>query len=161
MVSKREEKENIEYLVGFNNTKKARVITVKTSTKDAKWLNIYGKTKTQVSSNQVRFAIPALSTIVLKADRSPNLTEVKLSKLTLNKDPGTGFYQLSLDAQTSDLAEAKFYRKLSGTSTWELLGQDSNYPFYHYLSANTVSNSEFKAVVTATDGSKAELLLTN
>ena len=109
----------------------------------------------------MRFTIPALSTIVLKADRSPNLTEIKVSKLTLAKDPGTGFYQLSLTAQTSDLAEAKFYGKLSGTSTWQLIGQDSNYPFNHYLSAKEVSNSEFKAVVITTDGSRSELLLTN
>jgi len=161
VVSKREQAENIEYLVGFNNTKKARTITVKTSTKDANWQRIYGKTKTQVSSNHVRFTIPALSTIVLKADRSPNLSEVKLGKLTLAKDPGTGFYQLSLTAQTSDLAEAKFYRKQFGTGTWQLIGQDSNYPFNHYLSANTVSNSEFKAVVTTTDGSQFQLILTN
>lgn len=156
VVSKREMKENIEYLVGFNNTKKARSITVKTSTKDAKWLSIYGKSKVKVSGNQVTFTIPALTTVALKADRSPNLTDLKITSLKLEKDPGTGYSQLSAAIDSLDLVEVKFYSRVTGSTSWQLIGIDHNAPYSQFVPAGDAESLDYKAVATTSSGQAVE-----
>lgn len=159
VISKRETNQNLEYLVGFNNTKKARTITVKTSTKDAKWFSVYGKTKSKVSANEVTFAIPALSTIVLKADKSPNFSEIKISSLKLAKDPGTGYFQLTAEVETLDLAEVKFYSRINKAANWQLIGADRNAPYIQFVAVGDAELLEYKAVAIASSGKSVEQTL--
>lgn len=159
VISKRETTQNLEYLVGFNNTKKARTITIKTSTKDAKWFSVYGKTKTKVSANEVTFNIPALSTIVLKADRSPSFTEIKISSLKLAKDLGTGYFQLTAELETLDLAEVKFYSRINKSGIWQLIGTDRNAPYIQFVAAANAEQLQYKAVAIASSGNSVEQTL--
>ncbi len=155
--SKRETKENTEYLVGFNNTKKAKTVTINTSTANSNWVIVYGRTKPKAVANQVTFTIPALTTVVLKAGQSPNLPELKFTKLTNEKDPGTGYYKLVALVQTQDLAQLKFYYRLGTAAPWQLMGVDQTAPYTQYwLPTDALARLQVKAVATNTAGQLVE-----
>lgn len=155
--SKREQKENTEYLVGFNNTKKAKTVTITTSTTNSDWVSVYGKTKLKVTGNQVTFAIPSLSTIALKATSKLNLTEFKFGALSYEKDPATGYFKLAASVQTQDLAELRFYFREGVLGQWRLMGVDQTAPFTQYwLPIPGTIQPQFKAVATNSAGQLVE-----
>ena len=159
VVSKRDPEENIEYLVGFNNTAKPRTITIRTSTSDARWKNLLGKSVVKVKGNQVTFTVRALSTLVLQSDRELNLAGATIKKLALTKDPGTGFNSIQLEVETKDLTQGQFWIKYPNSTSWELLGTDATAPFRYFLdpnSLNSYSNFEIKAVLISSDGKTQE-----
>lgn len=110
----------------------------------------------KVSGNQVTFTIPALTTIALKADRSPNLTDLKITGLKLEKDPGTGYFQLSAGIDSLDLVEVKFYSRVKGSNSWQLIGTDHNAPFSQFVPAGNAELFEYKAVAFTSSGQAVE-----
>ena len=155
--SKREANENIEYLVGFNNSKKSRTVTINTSTTNSNWVSIYAKTNSKVVGNQLTFTIPAISTVVLKATSKLNLPEVKLGSLTYEKDLGTGYFKLAASIQTQDLAELKFYYRTGTSGQWQLMGVDQTAPFNQYwLPPVGLTQLQFKAIAINSAGQQVE-----
>jgi len=68
VISKKDVAENKEYLVAFNNSDTDEVVEVTTATSTGGWTQILGKTVVTTNQNKVSFTVPALSTIVLKAN---------------------------------------------------------------------------------------------
>ena len=118
-----------------------------------------GSSKTTVTGAKVKFTVPALSAVVLKANKTINQFSVKVGAIKTSQDDFTGYYQVSAGVKTSDLASVEFFSRPAGTATWESLGVDTNSPYNVYLNPNDYlgQDLELKAVVTNSKGGTYEL----
>ena len=90
-ISKKDDAENREYLVAFNNSNKAIKATISTATSKGGWKLLMGKTSIKASAEKVTITVPALSTVVLKANQKIDLTDVKVGKVSSELDFLTGY----------------------------------------------------------------------
>lgn len=159
VVSKKDGRENREYLVAFNNSDKAVTTVINTATSTGGWKTLLGTTKPTVTGVKVKFTIPALSAVVLKANKTINQVSVKVGAITTSQDDFTGYYQVSAGVKTSDLASVEFFSRLAGGTNWDSLGVDTNSPYSVYLNPNDYlgQDLELKAVVTNSKGATFEL----
>ncbi len=159
VVSKKDGTENREYIVAFNNSDKAVSTVINTATSTGGWKTILGTAKTSASGSKVKFTVPALSAVVLKANKTINQVGVKVGKITTSQDDFTGYYQVSAGVTTSDLASVEFFSRPEGATAWETLGIDTNSPYSVFINPNDYlgQNLELKAVVTNSKGATFEL----
>lgn len=159
VISKKDGTENREYLVAFNNSDKAVTAVINAATSTGGWKTLLGSSKTTVTGAKVKFTVPALSAVVLKANKTINQFSVKVGAIKTSQDDFTGYYQVSAGVKTSDLASVEFFSRPAGTATWESLGVDTNSPYNVYLNPNDYlgQDLELKAVVTNSKGGTYEL----
>jgi glycosidase len=159
VVSKKDGAENREYLVAFNNSDKAVTTVITTATSTGGWKTILGSTKPVATGAKVKFTIPALSAVVLKANKVINQVSVKVGTITTSQDDFTGYYQVSAGVKTSDLASVEFFSRQAGATNWDSLGVDTNSPYSVYLNPNDYlgQDLELKAIVTNSKGATFEL----
>ena len=159
VVSKKDGQENREYIVAFNNSDKAVTASITTATSTGGWKSILGTTKVSVSGAKLKFVVPALSAIVLKANKTINQVSVKVGTITTNQDDLTGYYQATAGVTTSDLASVEFFSRVEGTTNWDSLGVDTNSPYSIFINPQDFlgQNIEIKAVVTNSKGATFEL----
>ena len=159
VISKKDGTENREYLVAFNNSDKAVTAVINTATSIGGWKTILGSTKTNATGAKVKFTVPALSAVVLKANKTINQVFVKVGAITTSQDDFTGYYHLSAGVKTSDLASVEFFSRLAGATNWKSLGVDTNSPYSLYINPNDFlgQNLELKAIVTNSKGATFEL----
>ncbi|MBI3429819.1 MAG: hypothetical protein HY050_07180, partial [Actinobacteria bacterium] len=98
--------------------------------------------------------IPALDTVVLKANRIIDKTAVKIGKITINEDYLTGFFQASAGLVSSDLLSVEFFYKSVRQTEWTSLGIDSNAPYSVYIDPMEFPGEtlEVRAIATNTKG---------
>lgn len=159
VVSKKDSKENREYVVAFNNSDKSVSALITTATSAGGWKAILGTTKVSASGAKVKFVVPALSAVVLKANRTINQFSVKVGVITTNQDDLTGYYQASAGVITSDLVSVEFFSRIGGGTSWDSLGVDTNSPYSVYINPKDFlgQNIEIKAIVTNSKGATFEL----
>jgi glycosidase len=116
--------DGLEYAVIFNSAEAPESITFPVST-TSNWSQIYGPaTKANVDGKKISLKIPALSTIVLKADSkfvaTTNLT-VNLQKIAY--DYATPYW-LGLRATVpgDEFVQVNFQMRVKGSSAWTNLG---------------------------------------
>jgi glycosidase len=133
VISKKDVAENKEYLVAFNNSDTDEVVEVTTATATGGWSQILGKTVVTTNQNKVSFTVPALSTIVLKANSPIDQFATKVTKLSTSFDDLTGFYKVKAGLTSKDFLSVEFFAKNAGTSKWVSQGVDTGSPYSIYL----------------------------
>ena len=133
VISKKDVAENREYLVAFNNSDTDEVVEVTTATSGASWTQILGTTVVTTNQNKVSFTVPALSTVVLKADSAINQFATKVSKLSTSVDDLTGFYKVKAGLSSKDFLSVEFFARNAGSSKWISQGVDTGSPYSVFL----------------------------
>ena len=158
-ISKKDEAENREYLVAFNNSDKAIKATISTATSKGGWKLLMGKTTVKASAEKITINVPALSVVVLKANQKIDLTAVKVGKISSELDFLTGFYETKANVTTKDLAKVTFYIRTSADQPWSSLGTDANAPYSVFVDPTEYEDKmvEIKAIAINSKGIKYEL----
>lgn len=158
-ISKKDDVENREYVVAFNNSTKAIKVTVPTATSKGGWKLLMGKTAIKASGEKLTITVPALSTVVLKANQKIDKTDVKVGKITSELDFLTGYYETKAAIATKDLAKVTFSIRTSNDQAWSSLGTDTNFPYSVFVDPleHEGKTVEIKAQVINSKGAKYEL----
>ena len=158
-ISKKDDVENREYVVAFNNSNKAIKATINTATAKGGWKLIMGKSSFKAVGEKVTITVPALSTVVLKANQKIDKTEVKVGKISSKLDFLTGYYETKASVTTKDLAKVTFYSRTSSDQPWNSLGTDTNFPYIVYVDPLEYEGKtvQLKAEVINSKGAKYEL----
>ena len=159
VVSKKDGTENREYVVAFNNSDKPVSSVVTTATSAGGWKSILGAAKFTAIGAKLKFTVPALSAVVLKANKTINQIAVKIGVIKTSQDDLTGYYQVTAGVRTNDLASVEFFSRPQGAKGWDSLGVDTNAPYNVFINPQDFlgQNLELKAVVTNSKGASFEL----
>ena len=133
VISKKDETANREYVVAFNNSTKPVKATVSTATSMGGWKIMLGNTKVTSSKEKVTLTAPALSTLVLKANKAIDKTTVKVGKITSEMDFLSGYYETKASVVSQDMLKVTFYGRTSPNQSWKSLGTDTNSPYSVYI----------------------------
>jgi glycosidase len=133
VISKKEAAENREYLVAFNNSTKPIKTTITSATSTGGWKVLLGSSKLAVKNEKVTVTVPALSTLVLKANKGIDKTSVKVGKITSEMDFLTGYYETKAAITSQDLLRVTFSFRTSKEQSWVSLGTDTNAPYSVYI----------------------------
>ena len=133
IISKKDIVENREYLVAFNNSDTDEIVEVSTATAGAEWTQILGTTDVRVNQNKVSFTVPALSTIVLKANITINQFATKHTKLSTSVDDLTGFYKVKAGISSKDFLSVEFFARKAGSTRWVSQGVDTGAPYSIFI----------------------------
>lgn len=129
VISKKDVVQNREYLVAFNNSDTDEIVEVTTATSGAEWTQILGTTDVTVNQNKVSFTVPALSTLVLKANSAINQFATKYTKLSTSVDDLTGFYKVKAGISSKDFLTVEFFARKAGSTRWVSQGVDTGAPY--------------------------------
>ncbi len=153
-ISKKNSTENREYVVAFNNGLKPQSVEIKTATSTGGWKALLGQSAYRAIGATLKITVPALSTVVLKANALIDATSVKPGKISVALDDMTGYYQATASAASSDLLSVEFFEKSSTNSSWSSLGSDTNAPYSVFLNPTEFGGQdlEIKAVATNSKG---------
>lgn len=133
VISKKDDAENREYIVAFNNSTKPIKATISTATSAGGWKSLLGTSTIGISNEKVTVTVPALSTLVLKANKGIDKTAVKVGKITSAMDFLTGYYETKAALISQDLLRVTFYCRTSADQPWTSLGTDTNAPYSVYI----------------------------
>jgi hypothetical protein len=163
VISKKDESENREYLVAFNSSTKAIKASINTATSTGGWKSLLGKPTMSNKSEVVTITVPALSTVVLKANKGIDKTDVKVGKLTSQMDFLTGYYETKAAVTSKDLLKVTFYYRTAADKPWMSLGTDTNAPYSVYIDPLEFADQklELRAEVINSKGKKYELPYTS
>jgi hypothetical protein len=158
-ISKKDDAENREYIVAFNNSNKAIKATIPTATSKGGWKLLMGKTSVTASAEKITITVPALSTVVLKANQKIDRTDVKVGKISSTLDFLTGYYETKAAITSKDMLKVTFYSRTSSDQPWSSLGTDTNAPYSVYIDPLDFVGKkvEIKAEAINSKGAKFEL----
>jgi glycosidase len=153
-VSKKDPVENREYVVAFNNGLKPQSIEMNTATSGGGWRILLGRTSYRTAGAKLKFSVPALSTVVLKANNLIDKVTVKAGAISAVLDDMTGYFQATANFASSDLLSVEFFAKSSTSSTWASLGTDTSAPYIVFINPKDFlgQNLEIKAIATNSKG---------
>ena len=133
VISKKDVVDNREYLVAFNNSDTDEVVEVTTATSSGGWSQILGTTDVVTNQSKVTFTVPALSTVVLKANSPIDQFATKFTKLTTSMDDLTGFYKVKAGISSKDFLSVEFFARNAGSTKWISQGVDTGSPYSIFL----------------------------
>jgi glycosidase len=159
VISKKDDAENREYLVAFNSSAKAMRASITSATSTGGWKTLLGKPTMSNKNEVVTITVPALSTVVLKANKAIDKTDVKIGKLTSKMDFLTGYYETKAAVTSKDLLKVTFFYRTSADQAWLSLGTDTNAPYTVYIDPLEFPSQklELRAEVINSKGKKYEL----
>lgn len=133
VISKKDLADNKEYLVAFNNSDTDEVVEVTTATSTGGWSQILGTTDVVTNQSKVTFTVPALSTIVLKANNPIDQFATSFTRLSTSMDDLTGFYKVKAGLKSKDFLSVEFFARNVGSSQWISQGVDTGSPYSIFL----------------------------
>ena len=133
VISKKDVVENREYLVAFNNSDTDEIAEVTTATSSGGWSQVLGTTDVTTNQNKVTFTVPALSTIVLKANSPIDQFATKFTKLSTSMDDLTGFYKVKAGLSSKDFLSVEFFARNVGGTKWISQGVDTGSPYSIFI----------------------------
>ena len=133
VISKKDVVDNREYLVAFNNSDTDEVVEVTTATSTGGWSQILGTTDVVTNQSKVTFTVPALSTVVLKANSPIDQFATKFTKLSTSMDDLTGFYKVKAGLSSKDFLSVEFFARNAGSTKWITQGVDTGSPYSVFL----------------------------
>lgn len=159
VISKKDSEENREYVVAFNNSNKAIKATVTTATSIGGWKVLMGKSSFKAVGEKVSITVPALSTVVLKANKKIDKTDVKVGKISSELDFLSGYYETKASITTKDLLRVTFFIRASVDEPWTSLGTDTNSPYSVFVDPLEFEGKkvQIKAEAVNSKGVKYEL----
>ncbi|HTH06830.1 MAG TPA: alpha-amylase family glycosyl hydrolase, partial [Ilumatobacteraceae bacterium] len=155
--------EKVEYLVAANNSNAAKTVDVPTLTKDGAFEVLYGDT-TPVTANADGVAsvtVPALGTVVLKADRTVSAPDAAsaISVSTPAAGAGvTGVTPVAADVNDATWQETSFAWRVAGDDEWHALGTaEDTSPRVFHDTAGLANGTlvEYRAVSTDAAGNRS------
>ena len=158
-ISKKDDAENREYVVAFNNSNKPIKATITTATSKGGWKLLMGKTSVKAAAEKITMTVPALSTVVLRANQKIDKTDVKIGKVSSSLDFLTGYYETKAAITTKDMLKVTFFSRTSSSQPWSSLGTDTNSPYSVYLDPIDLEGKkvEIKAEAVNSKGVRYEL----
>ena len=158
-ISKKDDAENREYVVAFNNSNKPIKATITTATSKGGWKLLMGKTSVKAAAEKITMTVPALSTVVLRANQKIDKTDVKIGKVSSSLDFLTGYYETKAAITTKDMLKVTFFSRTSSLQPWSSLGTDTNSPYSVYLDPIDLEGKkvEIKAEAVNSKGVRYEL----
>jgi len=159
VVSKKDSKENREYIVAFNNSAKAQKVEVSSATSKGGWKTLLGKATVKTTGAKISITVPALSTIVLKANSKIDQTAMKAGKISIKEDYLTGYSKVSAAITTSDILSVEFSVRSAANSKWSSLGVDANAPYNVFIDPQEFPGQklEVRAIATNSKGATVGL----
>ena len=159
VISKKDDAENREYLVAFNSSTKVMKASITSATSTGGWKILLGKPTMSNKNEVVTITVPALSTVVLKANKAIDKTDVKVGKISSKMDFLTGYYETKAAVTSKDLLKVTFFYRTSADQAWLSLGTDTNAPYTVYIDPLEFANQklELRAEVINSKGKKYEL----
>ena len=151
VISKKDERENREYVVAFNNSTKVVKATVNTATANGGWNTILGASKVVAAKEKITFNVPALSTVVLRANKKIDKSEVIIGKISSELDFLTGYYETKAAITSRDLLKVSFYARSSVNPSWVLLGTDLSAPYSVFIDPLDFPNQDLELRVSVTN----------
>ena len=133
VISKKDVVNNKEYVVAFNNSDTDELVEVTTATSNGGWSQILGATDVSTNLNKVSFNVPALSTIVLKANSAIDQFATKTTKISTSVDDLTGFYKVKAGLSSNDFLAVEFFVRIAGTTKWISQGVDTGAPYSIFI----------------------------
>jgi glycosidase len=149
VISKKDVVENREYLVAFNNSDTDEIVIVTTATSAGGWTQILGTTEVTTAESKVSFTVPALSTIVLKANNTINQFDTKITKLSTSLDDLTGFYKVKAGISSKDFLSVEFFARNAGSSKWVSQGVDTGAPYSIFIDPLDFPKKKIQVKATA------------
>jgi len=149
VISKKDVVENREYLVAFNNSDTDEIVTITTATSAGGWTQILGTTEVTTAESKVSFTVPALSTIVLKANNTINQFDTKITKLSTSLDDLTGFYKVKAGISSKDFLSVEFFARNAGSSKWVSQGVDTGAPYSIFIDPLDFPKKKIQVKATA------------
>ena len=158
-ISKKDDAENREYFVAFNNSNKPIKATITTATSKGGWKLLMGKTSVKAAAEKITMTVPALSTVVLRANQKIDKTDVKIGKVSSSLDFLTGYYETKAAITSKDMLKVTFFSRTSSSQPWSSLGTDTNSPYSVYLDPIDLEGKkvEIKAEAVNSKGVRYEL----
>ena len=158
-ISKKDDAENKEYVVAFNNSTKTITASFNTATSKGGWKLLMGKGSVKAVAEKITVTVPALSTVVLKANQKIDKTDVKVGKISSELDFLTGYYETKAAITSKDLLKVTFFARTSADQPWNSLGTDTNAPYSVYIDPLDFEGKtiEVKAQAINSKGAKYEL----
>ncbi len=159
VISKKDSTENREFLVAFNNSTKPVKATISTATSTGGWKTLLGKVSMSNKKEVVTINVPALSTVVLKANKGIDQSDVKVGKITSAMDFLTGYYETKASVTSKDLLSVSFFARKNANESWISLGTDTSAPFSIYIDPLEYAGStlELRAQASNSKGVTYEL----
>lgn len=159
VISKKDSAENREFLVAFNNSTKPIKATLTTATSAGGWKSLLGKPTISSKNEIVTLTVPALSSVVLKANKVIDKVDVKVGKITSTLDFLSGYFETKAIVTSKDLLRVTFYCRSAADQPWISLGTDTNAPYSVYIDPLEFPNQklELRAEVINSKGDKYEL----
>ncbi|MFB7940962.1 pullulanase-type alpha-1,6-glucosidase [Streptomyces sp. NPDC056049] len=154
--SRTDAKQRVEYLVAANSSTEARTVTVPVDS--ASFHTLYGgQGAVTARDGGVTVTVPALSTLVLKADRPlPAVTAKPTVTLDAPAAGSTGTVEISADVDGGGLNRVVFAAQV-GNGRWQTLGTADHAPYKvtQHVTAPAGTPLRYKAVVVDTAGRTA------
>ncbi|MFD4323994.1 pullulanase-type alpha-1,6-glucosidase [Nocardioides sp. NPDC058538] len=150
--------EDREYVVAVNNATEAKTVTL--PVESAAFETVYGGDATEAAADDtIEVSVPALSSVVLRADAKLPEAAAKPTLSLTAPDPGaTGTVTLSADPGETTGARVVFAAQI-GNGKWRTLGSVDHAPhkITQYVPANVTEGTalRYKAVVVDRDGRTA------
>ena len=159
VISKKDSTENREFLVAFNNSTKPVKATISTATSTGGWKTLLGKVSMSNKKEVVTINVPALSTVVLKANKGIDQSDVKVGKITSAMDFLTGYYETKASVTSKVLLSVSFFARKNANESWISLGTDTSAPFSIYIDPLEYAGStlELRAQASNSKGVTYEL----
>ncbi|MFJ4836941.1 pullulanase-type alpha-1,6-glucosidase [Streptomyces sp. NPDC088746] len=162
--SRTDTKRPYEYLVASNNSAEARTVELPTESAGMNFRTLYGGSGTVRSSSDktVKVTVPALSSVVLRADK-PLGTPATKPSVTLKAPAAgaTGTVEISADVDGGDLNRVVFAAQ-TGNGKWVTLGSADHAPYKvtQHLDESVKAGTalRYKAVVVDRAGRTASAL---
>lgn len=152
--------EKIEHLVALNNSGSDRTVTIPTLTQGASFASLYGGVSTTSNAvGEVEVTVPALSAIVLVADRE--VSSVAGSDVSVAVPvPGAGLSgvaPVAVDVPDDEWSETSVSWRVAGDAQWRALGtaEDTSPRVFHDVAGMTPGTLiEYRAVVVDAAGER-------
>jgi len=148
-------KDQVEYVVAVNNATSAKTVSFDTFNPTTIYRGLFGGAQKKLTGKdgQLSVTVPALSTMVWKADKP--MARAESAPTALFVTPGTGGTvggraPISVAVPAGGFNQVTFAWRPAGTSTWNPLGTDDNpsYRVYHDVSAMAKGTLlEYRAIV--------------
>lgn len=155
--------ERVEYLVAANNSNTAKTVDVPTLTKDGAFEVLYGDAApvTANADGVASVTVPALGTVVLKADRTVSAPDAAsaISVATPAAGAGvTGIAPVAADVEDATWQETSFAWRVAGSDEWHALGTaEDTSPRVFHDTAGLANGTllEYRAVSTDAAGHRS------
>ncbi len=134
VLSKYDPVEKIEYLVAFNNSKRASTATVTTSS-TAQWKSIFGSAKLTAKGASATLNLPPFGAAIFASTKQMPVAKIEAGALKARMDFLTGMLEINAPLKSTGLNRVEFSVKGAGSSKWVSAGTDFNAPYRVYLSS--------------------------